>query len=307
MTVSRSDSVVWLNGKIISEKAATVPILTHSLQYGSGMFEGIRAYATENGPAVFRLDDHIKRFFNTAKMKSMDLGYTRKQISDAVIEVVKRNKLGSCYIRPFAFYDDAHIGMATEGKKVSVFIAAVPFGAYFGSKKSNGIKCKVSSWRRINSNILPVQAKSSGNYVNSIMADTEAIEEGFDSAVLLSESGYVSEGPAENIFLVKDGVLVTPSVESDILLGITRDSIIHFASYNGISTEERLVRRDELYSADEMFFAGTAAEITPITHIDGKKVGNGRIGSMTSKLSDIYSRIVSGKEREFSGWLTYVK
>lgn len=307
MSASSSDSVVWLNGKIVSERSATVPILTHSLQYGSGMFEGIRAYATQKGPAIFRLDDHVKRFFNTAKMKSMDLGYTQRQIREAIIETVRRNRLDSCYIRPFAFVDDARIGMKTEGKKISVFIAAVPFGAYFGSKKQNGVKCKVSSWRRINSNILPVQAKSSGNYVNSMIADAEATSDGYDSAILLSESGYVSEGPAENVFLVKDGRLVTPSAESDILLGITRDSIINFAAYNGIVTDERLVRRDDIYTADEMFFAGTAVEITPITSVDGKKVGNGRIGETTARLSELYSRIVSGKEREFEGWLTYVK
>ncbi len=307
MSASHSDSIVWLNGKFVNGSKATVPILTHSLQYGTGMFEGIRAYATPKGPAIFRLDDHVKRFFNTAKMKSMDLGFTQKQVSEVIINTVKRNGLDSCYIRPFAFFDDNRIGMATEGKKISVFIAAVPFGAYFGSKKTNGVKCKVSSWRRINSNMLPVQAKSSGNYVNSVMADTEATELGYDSAVLLSEGGYVSEGPAENIFLVKNSRLVTPGVESNILLGITRDSIISFASYNGIMTDERLVRRDELYTADEMFFAGTAAEITPITSVDGKKVGDGKVGKITSKLSSIYSDIVSGKEREFGGWLTYVR
>lgn len=307
MPASHSDYRVWLNGKMISAKSATVPILTHSLQYGSGMFEGIRAYATPKGPAIFRLDDHLRRFFNTAKMKSMDLGYTQKQVRSAIIEVVRSNRLDSCYIRPFAFYDDSNIGLRTGSKKISVFVAALPFGAYFGSKKAKGVRCKVSSWRRINSNMLPVQAKSSGNYVNSIIADIEATSQGFDSAILLSENGYVSEGPAENIFLVKDGRLVTPGVESDILLGITRDSIINFASYNGIITEERLVRRDELYSADEAFFAGTAAEITPIVSIDGKKVGSGRPGETTARLSEMYSRIVSGKEREFSGWLTYVK
>jgi branched-chain amino acid aminotransferase len=189
----------WLDGKFIRRKDATVPILTHSMQYGSGIFEGIRAYKTKDGTAIFRLNDHIKRFFKSAKIYGMDLGRTQSDLHEAIIKLVKQNKLESCYIRPFAFYNDDNIGIATANKKISVFIAAVPFGAYFGTGKENGISCKISSWQRINSLILPPEAKASGNYINSIIANLDARMSGADEAILTSFDGYVAEGP-EKIF-----------------------------------------------------------------------------------------------------------
>ncbi|MEM0154952.1 MAG: branched-chain amino acid transaminase [Methanothrix sp.] len=297
---------VWLDGKIIDYGAAKVPILTHSLQYGSGIFEGIRAYKNSNGTAVFRLRDHVKRFFETAKIYSMSLGFSEDEIENAILEVIKINGLDSCYIRPFAFYREDGIGMTTSGKHVSVFIAAVPFGAYFGSGVDKGIKCKVSSWRRINSDILPVRAKASGNYINSIIAENEAHASGYDEAILLSRNGYIAEGPGENIFLVKNGKLLAPGEESDILFGITRDSIIKVAKNDGIDVIEANIHREELYTADEVFFAGTAAEITPITNIDGIKIGNGEIGKITSRLAAEYRDIVSGKNAKYKDWLTQV-
>ncbi|MEM3775547.1 MAG: branched-chain amino acid transaminase, partial [Candidatus Micrarchaeaceae archaeon] len=267
---------VWLDGSLIDYEQAKVSILTHSLQYGSGVFEGIRAYQTDAGPAIFRLSDHLSRFFNSAKIYSIAINYSKEELSEAIIKLVKVNKLNDCYIRPFAFYNDDNIGVSAFGKKVSVFIAAIPFGAYFGKGKETGIKCKISSWRRINSEILPVQAKASGNYINSIIANNEARASGFDEAILLSSNGYVAEGPGENIFIVKDGRLITPDESADILMGITRDSLMKIAESAGLEVYEKLIHKEELYTADEVFFAGTAAEITPIVNIDGIKIGNGK-------------------------------
>jgi branched-chain amino acid aminotransferase len=301
----RSSSYVWLDNKMMKAEDAKVPILTHSMQYGSGMFEGIRTYETEKGAAIFRLDEHVKRLEGSMKVYSMNLAYSQGQIKEAIIKTVKANGLRSCYIRPFAFYNDANIGVSAFGKKVSLFIAALPFGRYFGGAEK-GIRCKVSSWRRINSGILPVEAKASGNYLNSVIANSEARAVGFDEAILLSYDGYVAEGPGENIFLVKDNILLTPDRSSDILLGITRDSVIKIAESMGIEVKERLVHREELCTADELFFAGTAAEITPITNVDGISVGAGKVGPITKMLAQKFDDIVHGRDREFEHWLTYI-
>ncbi len=301
-----ADLYFWLNGKMIKQKDAVVPILTHSMQYGSGIFEGIRAYKTPKGAAIFRLDDHIKRFLKTAKVYAMDFGYNHKEIHDAIIKTVLHNRLESCYIRPFAFYDDDSIGISTAGKKISLFIAARPFGAYYGKGRENGITCKISSWQRINSLILPPEAKASGNYINSIIANLDARMAGADEAILTSLDGYVAEGPGENIFIVEDGNIVTPSREADILLGITRDSIIKIAESTGFKVIERNIHKEELYTCEEAFFTGTAAEITPIIKIDSRIVGNGKLGTITKTLAAKYSRIVEGKEGEFGEWLTYI-
>lgn len=296
----------WLDGRMVERSKATIPILTHSTQYGSGIFEGIRAYKTRSGPSIFRLNDHVKRFFRSAKIYAMDLGHSQGQIRDAIIKVVRQNRLGSCYIRPFAFYNDDNIGISPFGKKISVFIAAVPFGAYFGHGRDEGITCKISSWQRINSMILPPEAKASGNYINSVLANIDARMAGQDEAILTSLDGYVAEGPGENIFVVEDGELVTPSREADILLGITRDSVIKIGEYMGLRVVERNIHKEELYTCDEAFFAGTAAEITPIKRIDFRRVGSGKPGPVTKMLKDKYSSIVNGESKEFSQWLTYV-
>jgi branched-chain amino acid aminotransferase len=296
----------WLDGKLIKRKDAKVPILTHSMQYGSGIFEGIRAYKTPKGTAIFRLDDHTKRFMRSAKIYAMELGFSREQINGAITRLVKYNKLDSCYIRPFAFYNDGNIGISTTGKKVSVFIAAIPFGAYYGKGKEEGIRCKISSWQRINSLILPPEAKASGNYINSIIANLDAKMAGADEAILTSFDGYVAEGPGENIFIVEEGVLVTPSREADILLGITRDSVIKIAESMGLQVTERNIHKEELYTCDEAFFAGTAAEITPITRIDSRNVGTGKPGPVTKLLAEEYSKVVNGQNSDFDHWLTHI-
>lgn len=297
---------VWLDGNLIKETDAKVPILTHSLQYGSGIFEGIRSYETQKGTAVFRLEDHLKRFQRTAKIYFIDLAYNLDQLKNAIIDVVKVNALKSAYIRPFAFYNDSRIGVHTKGKPVSVFVAALPYGAYFGKAKETGLRCKVSSWHRITSSVLPIQAKASGNYINSIVANSEVTRLGYDEAIMVSSNGFVAEGPGSNIFLVEGDIIVTPNKDSDILLGITRDSVITIAKSLNMEVEERFVHREELYTADEAFMAGTAAEITPVVHIDGRDVGNGKPGKITKTLSDKFMDIVHGKDSYFSEWLTEI-
>lgn len=305
MTKKNPSLCVWLDNKVIKSGDAKVPILTHSLQYGSGIFEGMRAYETDKGTAIFKLDEHVQRLINSLKIYSMSLAYSQRQIKEAIIRIVKANKLNSCYIRPFAFYNDSRIGVSAFGKKVSLFIAAVPFGKYF-SNAERGIRCKISSWHRINSNILPVEAKASGNYLNSVIANNEAKISGFDEAILLSYDGYVAEGSSENIFLVKDNILLTPDRGSDILLGITRDSVIKIAESIGIEVRERLIHREELYTADELFFTGTAAEITPIINVDGATIGTGGVGPITKTLTRAFDDIAHGRNRDFEHWLTYI-
>lgn len=296
---------VWFDRKFVAYDDAKVHVLTHSLQYGSGIFEGIRAYKTQKGAAIFRLADHVKRFFNTANIYSMQIPVDRRGLSIAIEATVSKNKLEACYIRPFGFYNDQHIGLSPAGKKVSVIVAAVPFGSYFANK-DKGIKCKVSSWQRINSQVMPPEAKGSGNYLNSILASMEAKKAGADEAILLSHDGYVAEGPGENIFMVQDGKLVTPSKAADILLGITRDTIIKLAEAEGLVVEERNVHREELYTSDELFFAGTAAELTPIVSVDSHRIGAGKTGPITKMLLNAYDDVVAGQNSDFSDWITYV-
>ncbi|SJK85645.1 branched-chain amino acid transaminase [Cuniculiplasma divulgatum] len=299
------EKLSWLNGNFIDEEKAVVPIMTHSLQYGSGIFEGIRGYETPKGTEIFRLKEHVKRFFNTAKIYGMNLGFSEGDIEKAIIEIVRRNKLKSCYIRPFAFYDDHSVGVGTAGKKISVYIGAFPFGKYF-SAADTGLKCKVSSWHRMESSILPIEAKASGNYLNSVIAMKEAKASGFDEAILTSRDGYVAEGPGENIFIVKDGALLTPGRDSQILLGITRNTIIELMKENGMQVIERFIHREELYTADEAFFVGTAAEVTPILNIDGITIGDGKVGSITKKVWETYFNLVQGKSNTHQDYLTYV-
>lgn len=295
----------WMDGEFIDYEKATVPILTHSLQYGSGIFEGIRAYSTPKGSAVFRLEEHVHRLFNSMKIYRMGAKFTEKDVQEAILQLLKKNGLKDAYIRPFAFFNDQRIGLTIKDKKVSIAVAAVEFGNYF-SNKDTGVKAKVTSWRRINSSILPPEAKASGNYLNSIIASTEAKLTGADEAILLSHDGFISEGPGENIFIVENNRLVTPSRDSDILMGITRASVLKLAESMGIETEERRVNREELYTCDEAFFTGTAAEVTPITEVDSIKVGNGKPGAITKKIGDRFSAIVHGEDKAFKDWLAPV-
>lgn len=301
------NSRIWFDGRITGYDDVKVPLLTHSLQYGSGIFEGIRAYDAGGSAAIFRLDEHVGRFMKSARIYRMQLRSTSDEIRQGIIDVVKANGYRSCYLRPFAFFNDDSISLQTKGKKVSVAIVAVPYNNYFGDAFSRGVSCKVAGWRRINSDILPIQAKASGNYLNSIAAIEEADAAGFDEAILLSRNGYVAEGPGENIFLARDGKLITPGLESDILFGITRFSLIELAGNMGIQVIERQIHRDELYTCDEAFFCGTAAEVTPIVSVDGILIGGGKPGKLTEKIGKAFMDAVSGKAKEYSHWLTMVK
>ncbi len=297
---------IWYQGEMKNYEDVKVTLLTHTLQYGSGIFEGIRAYKTDQGTAIFRLKDHIQRFLNSAKILRMNLGFSLDELYDATVKVVRENGFESCYIRPFAFHGSDGIGVKPKTDDIHVAIIAVPFGKYLGDKSVNGIRAKISSWKRINSDVMSVQAKATGNYLNSVLASSEAMDGGYDEAILTSHSGYLAEGPGENIMLVKDGKIITPGIESDILLGITRYSIIDMSANLGITTVERHVHKDELFTADEVFFCGTAAEITPVINIDNIQIGSGKVGPVTARLMDEYSKVTSGKNKTFEKWLTYV-
>jgi branched-chain amino acid aminotransferase len=297
---------IWINGSLVNKSDAKVPILTQSLQYGTGIFEGIRSYESEDNSFVFRLYDHMVRFTESAKIYRMNLGFTAKDLSQAVIDTIKENGLKSCYVRPFAFFSDETVSLATDSLHVSVAIATVDLGKYFGSNAHKGLNCMTSSWRRINSNILPVHAKASGNYLNSCLASTEAKLAGYDESLMLSGEGYISEGPGENIFMVKNGVIVTPGMEASILKGITRDSVITLAKDLGYTVIERQIHRDEIYSADEAFLCGTAAEITHVRSLDRVVIGDGNAGIVTQDLRDNFEKALSGKSERYKQWLTPV-
>ncbi len=298
---------IWMSGKFVKWEDAKIHVLNHSLHYGSGIFEGLRAYETPKGPAIFRLPDHMKRFFESAKIYMMKIPYSKETLMDATIKLVKMNKLEQCYIRPLAYYGYGDLRLSPKNCPVEVAIACYPF-EYFNPKLvKEGVRCKISSWCRITSIVLPPEAKSSGNYVNSILANLEAKACGYDEAIFENTNGYIAEGPGENIFLVRDGALHTPSTESGILRGITRHTIIQLAHDLGIPFHERAIPREELFTADEAFFTGTAAEVMPIREVDGRIVGDGRPGPITKRLQQEFSEVIHGKSRKYSDWMTPVK
>lgn len=301
------DGKIWFNGELVEWRSATTHVLTHTLHYGMGVFEGVRAYETPDGSAIFRLQDHTKRLFNSAKIVGMQLPFTEEQINRAHIDVVKANNLASCYFRPMAYYGSGKLGVAPKQDDVQVILAAWAWGAYLGEEgMRKGIRVRVSSFTRHHPNVTMIKAKANGNYMNSIMANTEATRDGYDEAILLDAQGYVAEGSGENIFTVRDGVLYTPAL--DVALdGITRRSVIAIASEMGLKVVEKRLTRDELYVADEVFFTGTAAEVTPIREIDGRQIGIGERGPITAEIQQRYFDIVQGKNPKYRDWLTYVK
>ncbi len=311
LTMDDRDGLIWFDGKLINWRDAKIHVLTHSLHYGSGVFEGVRAYKTHDGrTAIFRLDDHSKRLFGSAKIVQMELPYSFDEINQAQLAVVRENKLfDGCYIRPIAFYGSEKLGVSPKNAKVHIAIAAWPWGAYLGSEAlERGIRVKVSSFSRLHVNVTMVKAKASGNYLNSIMANNEVLSAGYDEAVLLDTDGYVAEGSGENIFIVAGGKLFTPDLAS-CLDGITRRSIITIAEEMGLKVVSKRITRDEVYTADEMFFSGTAAEITPIREIDDRQIGNGKRGEITAKLQQRFFDIVSGKEINnplYKDWLAFI-
>nr|WP_314107264.1 branched-chain amino acid transaminase [uncultured Neisseria sp.] len=307
LSMDDRDGKIWFNGELVEWRSATTHVLTHTLHYGMGVFEGVRAYETPDGPSIFRLQDHTKRLFNSAKIVGMQLPFTEEQINRAHIDVVKANNLASCYFRPMAYYGSGKLGVAPKQDDVQVILAAWAWGAYLGEEgMRKGIRVRVSSFTRHHPNVTMIKAKANGNYMNSIMANTEATRDGYDEAILLDAQGYVAEGSGENIFTVRDGVLYTPAL--DVALdGITRRSVIAIASEMGLKVVEKRLTRDELYVADEVFFTGTAAEVTPIREIDGRQIGIGERGPITAEIQQRYFDIVQGKNPKYRDWLTYVK
>jgi branched-chain amino acid aminotransferase len=299
--------LIWMDGKLVPWKDANVHVLTHTLHYGLGVFEGIRCYKTAKGPAVFRLKDHMKRLENSAKLVGMKLPYSVSKLVEATKETIRANKIAECYIRPIAFYGYGVMGLNPEGAPVNVAIAVWPWGTYLGEEGlESGVRVKISRWLRIDQRILPPQAKLVANYANSIFAKLDALDSGYDEAILLNLDGFVAEGPGENVFIVKDGVLITPPLSAGALGGITRDSIIKIARDNGIKFKERNISCEQLYRADEAFFTGTAAEVTPIREVDGKHIGRGKRGKITEMLQRIFFNAVRGKEPKYEFWLDHV-
>ncbi|MBU4266790.1 MAG: branched-chain amino acid transaminase [Candidatus Altiarchaeales archaeon] len=296
---------IWMNGKLVDWKDAKIHVLTHALHYGSGVFEGIRCYKTDRGPAVFRLREHMKRLENSAKIYMKEIPYSVDELCKATKDLIKANKLDACYIRPIAYRGYGEMGLNPTNAPVDVTIAVWPWGTYLGEDGlKNGIRAKISSFQRISPNILPSGAKASGQYINSILAKLEALDTGYDEAILLDSRGFVSEGPGENLFMVKDGIIYTPPEHASILAGITRDAVMKMARDMGYEVKEIDITRGMLYLADEAWFTGTAAELTPIREIDGRKIG--KPGPITKKLQEKFFDTVKGKVKEYEDWLDYV-
>jgi branched-chain amino acid aminotransferase len=301
---------IWMNGKFVNWEEAKIHVLTHSLHYGSTIFEGIRCYNTVNGPAVFRLMEHINRLFHSAKTYMMKIPYSKEEVRKAILDLVRINKMNECYIRPIVFYgheEEKTVELNPKGLSVNVAIITIAWGAYFGDKLGKGVRAKISSWCRINPLIVPTQAKVAGNYTNSLLAKLEALKGGYDEAILQNISGYLAEGPGENIFIVRQEKLITPPVHAGILVGVTRDSVMRIANDIGIDVIIRDIPREELYISDEAFFTGTAAEVTPIVEVDDRQIGNGKRGSITEKIQKKFFEIVKGQDRNYYDWLDFVK
>lgn len=306
MSMSDRDGFIWYDGKLVPWREATTHVLTHTLHYGMGVFEGVRAYKTNKGTAIFRLQEHTERLFNSAHIFQMKMPYDKATLLEAQKEVVRANKLESCYIRPIVFYGSEAMGIAATTLSVHVAIAAWPWGAYLGEEgMAKGIRVKTSSFTRHHVNVNMCRAKSVSTYTNSILAHHEVAHEGYDEALLLDVDGYVAEGAGENIFIVKKGKLYTPDLTS-CLEGITRDSIVTLAKDMGLELIEKRITRDEVYCAEEAFFTGTAAEVTPIRELDGRTLGIGSRGPITTKLQAAFFDVVAGKNDKYASWLAHV-
>ena len=298
---------IWMNGNLVPFKDAKVHVLTHALHYSTSIFEGIRCYNTPKGPAIFRLPEHIDRFFKSAKLYSMKMQFSKKQISEEIIKTVKANKFKECYIRPLAYYGYGTMGLTPTPNKVDVSISCWEWK--MGESKAgkfSGAKCKVSSWTKIDGRSQPMQAKAAANYSNAALARMEALDNGYDEAIMLNSHGNVAEGSAENIFIVKDDIISTPPLSAGGLEGITRDSVIQIIEENGGFVIERDLERDDLYTADEIFMTGTAAEVKSVTQIDKVKIGNGKMGTITKALQKSFSNAALGKDERFLPWLTFI-
>jgi branched-chain amino acid aminotransferase len=295
---------IWMNGELVDWADATVHVGVHGLHYGTGVFEGIRCYETEKGPAVFRLTDHLARLHNSARLLYMDIPYTVDELKAASMDVIAANGLPECYLRPIAFYGYGELGVSTAGNPVVTVIMSWPWGAYLGDEgMKNGIRCKISSWQRVGANTIPHASKATGIYLNSMLAVTEANRAGYDEAILLTADGYIADGSGENVFIVKNGAVATPPLSTSILPGITRDSVIQILQDLGYTVEEKNLIRSDLITADEVFMCGTAAEVTPIRSIDDHEIGPP--GPVTKELQTAYLDTCRGKSERWAQWLEY--
>jgi branched-chain amino acid aminotransferase len=302
-TMENRDGLIWFDGQWVQWRDAKVHVLTHTLHYGMGVFEGVRAYDNDGTPAIFRLQEHTDRLFNSAKIMDMNIGYSKDEINQAQKDAVAKNNLASAYIRPMVFYGSEGMGLRADNLKVHTIIAAWEWGAYLGEDNmKNGIRIRTSSYTRHHPNIAMTKAKANGNYINSMLALQEALTDGYDEALLLDVDGFVAEGSGENIFVVRDGVIYTPDLSS-ALAGITRDSIFEIATDLGYKVVEKRITRDEIYCCDEAFFTGTAAEVTPIRELDNRIIGNGSRGPITEKIQSTYFDCVYGRNPKYQKWV----
>lgn len=306
MSMSDRDGVIWYDGQLVPWREATTHVLTHTLHYGLGVFEGVRAYDAEGGTAIFRLHEHTNRLFRSAHILQMDIPFSKDELNDAQCQVVRENKLNNAYLRPMCFYGAEGMGLRADNLKTHVIVAAWDWGSYLGEEGlEKGIRIRTSSYTRHHVNITMCKAKSNGNYTNSILSLQEARADGYDEALLLDPEGFVAEGSGENIFITRDNVVYTPELTS-ALDGITRDTIIHFIDELGLKLVEKRITRDEVYIADEAFFTGSAAEVTPIRELDNRQIGDGGRGPITTKLQAMYFDQIHGRRESHPEWLTRV-
>ncbi len=306
MSMSDRDGLIWLDGEMVPWREAKVHVLTHTLHYGMGVFEGVRAYKTDQGTAIFRLQEHTDRLFNSAKIMRMPMPFSKEQLHEAQKAVVRENGLDSAYLRPMCFYGSEGMGLRADNLETHAMVAAWTWGSYLGADNmEKGIRIKTSTFSRHHVNVTMCKAKANGNYMNSMLALREALDDGYDEALLLDVDGYVSEGSAENFFLVKNGVIYTPDLTS-ALDGITRKTVVTLAQDLGFEVREKRITRDEVYVADEAFFTGTAAEVTPIRELDRRPIGTGTRGPVTQQLQALYLDVVHGRSDQYRAWLTLV-
>ena len=306
-TLDDRDGKIWMDGQLVDWRDAKIHVLTHTLHYGCGAFEGVRAYDTVGGTAIFRLQEHTQRLFNSAKILRMNIPFTPEQVNEAQKEVVRANQLASCYLRPLVWIGSEKLGVSPKGNKIHLMVAAWAWGAYLGEEGlKRGIRVKTSSYTRHHVNITMTQAKAVSNYSNSILANMEATDDGYDEAVLLDSAGFVSEGAGENLFIIKDGTVYTPDLSAGALNGITRNTVLHICEDLGLKVVQKRITRDECYIADEMFFTGTAAEVTPIREYDRIQIGAGQRGPVTEKIQSAFFDIVNGRNAKYAHWLAQV-
>lgn len=306
-SMSDRDGKIWMDGQMVEWRDAKIHVLSHTLHYGCGAFEGVRAYKTEDGTAIFRLQEHTQRLFNSAKILRMNIPFTMEQVMQAQLDVVRENQLESCYLRPLTWIGDKKLGVSPKGNTIHLMVAAWAWGAYLGEEgMRRGIRVKTSSYTRHHVNITMTQAKAVSNYTNSILANMEVTDEGYDEALLLDTSGFVSEGAGENIFVIKDGAVYTPDLSAGALNGITRNTVMHICKDLGLELIQKRITRDEVYIADEAFFTGTAAEVTPIRELDRIELGAGSRGPITEKIQSAFFDIVNGRNKAYSHWLSKV-